>query len=76
VSTVVIVFPHQGLVGTVSLPWVKNKTVKDYFHEPAVKQYGLCAKKKHHKVYTPDGTTVKLNYSPKEGERLTMIRVR
>ena len=60
-------------VGSVSLKWLPNKTLKLYLHHPVVKPHGLINLSMRCYIYKEDGNKVRLPYTPQAGETFTFV---
>lgn len=75
-NLVTIKFPDSGgnRVGTCNLPWVDGKSLKQYFHEPVLKQEGIVARALRCHIYREtENLKVRMSYVPKVGETLTLV---
>ena len=74
-DVVTIKFPDatSTRVGTVRLRWANGKSLRLYFHEPALRAEGLIARSFRCYIYKESNEKVRLAYQPKSGETLTLV---
>jgi hypothetical protein len=56
--------------------WSPGYTLKNYFHQPPLKQHGLLGMWKRCKTYDQHHRKVKLIYIPQPGDTIVMSRAR